>query len=88
MLVQTSRDTRWTTPDSYKSGPSLPPASIELLLRARPALVGVDFWGVDDTSDPARPRTRGCSGPASPSSSVSATSAPFPVREFAELDGE
>jgi kynurenine formamidase len=26
-----------------------------LLLRAQPALVGVDFWNVDDTLDPSRP---------------------------------
>jgi kynurenine formamidase len=29
--------------------------SIDLLIRSRPILLGVDFWNVDDTEDPSRP---------------------------------
>jgi len=28
---------------------------INLLIRSKPVLVGVDFWNVDDTMDPSRP---------------------------------
>ena len=55
VLVRTSWDERWGRPDYYEPGPYLSQESVELLLRAKPALVGVDFWNVDDTSDPVRP---------------------------------
>jgi arylformamidase len=55
VLVRTGWDERWGTPRYYEPGPYLSQESIELLLRAQPALVGVDFWNVDDTQDPSRP---------------------------------
>jgi kynurenine formamidase len=55
VLVRTSWDRRWNTRDYYEPGPFLSHESVELLLRAKPALVGVDFWNVDDTANPARP---------------------------------
>ena len=35
-------------------GPFISPETLDLLLRARAKLVGVDFWNVDDTNDPSR----------------------------------
>jgi kynurenine formamidase len=55
VLVRTDWSERWGTPRYYEPGPYLSQESIELLLRAQPALVGVDFWNVDDTLDPSRP---------------------------------
>lgn len=55
VLVRTGWDARWGTPDYFSPGPYLSRESLDLLVRARPALVGVDFWNVDDTADPARP---------------------------------
>jgi arylformamidase len=55
VLVRTGWSERWGTARYYEPGPYLSQESIELLLRAQPALVGVDFWNVDDTHDPARP---------------------------------
>ena len=54
MLVRTGWDARWETDAYWEPGPFISPAALELLLRARPKLVGVDFWNVDDTSDPSR----------------------------------
>lgn len=54
VLVRTGWDARWGT-DAYWRGPHLSAATVELLVEARPALVGVDFANVDDTTDPARP---------------------------------
>jgi kynurenine formamidase len=55
VLVRTDWSERWGTSRYYEPGPYLSRESIELLLRAQPALVGVDFWNVDDTQDPSRP---------------------------------
>lgn len=55
VLVRTGWSRRWGTPAYWEPGPFLSGASVEALLRAGVALVGVDFWNVDDTSDPARP---------------------------------
>ena len=55
VLIRTGWDQRWGTERYWEPGPYLSAASLELLLRARPALVGVDFWNIDDTQDPARP---------------------------------
>lgn len=54
VLVRTGWDAQWGR-DSYWRGPHLSAAAIDLLVAARPALVGVDFANVDDTEDPARP---------------------------------
>jgi arylformamidase len=54
VLVRTGWDTRWGTDAYWEPGPYISPEALELLLRARPTLVGVDFWNVDDTGDPSR----------------------------------
>jgi arylformamidase len=55
VLVRTGWDERWGTARYYEPGPYLSRESVDLLLRAQPSLVGVDFWNVDDTQDPSRP---------------------------------
>lgn len=55
VLVRTRRDRKWGTPAYWEPGPYLSSASVDKLLRGGVALVGVDFWNVDDTTDPARP---------------------------------
>jgi arylformamidase len=55
VLVRSGWDERWGTDAYWQPGPYLSPAALELLLRARPKLVGVDCWNVDDIDDPARP---------------------------------
>lgn len=54
VLVRTGWDVHWGT-DAYWRGPHLSPAAVAALVEAQPALVGVDFANVDDTTDPARP---------------------------------
>jgi arylformamidase len=55
VLVQTGWDRRWGTQAYWEPGPFLSAESVDVLVRAEPALVGVDFWNVDDTGDPVRP---------------------------------
>jgi kynurenine formamidase len=55
VLIRTGWDKRWGTDGYWKPGPFLSEKSINLLTRSRVELVGVDFWNVDDTMDPARP---------------------------------
>jgi len=55
VLIRTGWDERWGTERYWELGPYLGPAAVDLFLRAGPALVGVDFWNVDDTQDMARP---------------------------------
>lgn len=55
VLVRTGWDRRWGTPRYWELGPYLASESLELLIRAGAALVGVDFWNVDDTEDLSRP---------------------------------
>jgi arylformamidase len=54
VLVRTGWDARWGTDAYWEPGPHISPEALELLLRAQPRLVGVDFWNVDDTNDPTR----------------------------------
>jgi arylformamidase len=54
VLIRTGWDARWGTDDYWEPGPYISADALELLLRARPKLVGVDFWNVDDTDDPGR----------------------------------
>ena len=55
VLVQTGWDRRWGSSSYWEPGPFLAHETVDLFVRSEPALVGVDFWNVDDTSDPARP---------------------------------
>jgi kynurenine formamidase len=108
VLIRTGWDQRWGTPRYWEPGPYLSGQSLDLVLRARPALVGVDFWNIDDTQDPARPahtKLLGARilivehlanlGPLPRTgfrfSAVPlriARGASFPVRAFAEVEGE
>jgi arylformamidase len=54
VLVRTGWEARWGTDTYWQPGPYISPEALELLLHARPTLVGVDFWNVDDTNDPSR----------------------------------
>jgi arylformamidase len=55
VLVKTGWDTRWGTESYWEPGPYLAEETIDLLIRSGARLVGVDFWNVDDTTDPVRP---------------------------------
>ena len=55
VLVRTGWDRRWGTDAYWESGPYLAASFVDLLIRARAVLVGVDFWNVDNTQDPSRP---------------------------------
>jgi kynurenine formamidase len=55
VLIRTGWDKRWGTQDYWEPGPFLSEKCIDLFIRSRVEVVGVDFWNVDDTLDPARP---------------------------------
>ncbi len=55
VLIRTGWDKRWGTNSYWEPGPFLSEESIDFLIRSKGKLVGVDFWNVDDTLDPARP---------------------------------
>jgi arylformamidase len=55
VLVRTGWDEHWGTRRYWEPGPYLTAAAAERLVHAGVSLVGVDFWNVDDTSDPVRP---------------------------------
>lgn len=55
VLINTGWDARWGTQEYWEPAPYLAAELIELLVRAGAALVGVDFWNVDNIEDPARP---------------------------------
>jgi kynurenine formamidase len=55
VLIRTGWDQRWGTERYWEPGPYISGESIDLLIRSRPILLGVDFWNVDDTGDPSRP---------------------------------
>lgn len=55
VLVRTGWDERWGTPAYWEPGPYLASSFLDRLIRAKAALVGVDFWNVDNTEDPSRP---------------------------------
>jgi arylformamidase len=54
VLVRTGWDERWGTAAYWEPGPYLSAAALDVLLRARPRLVGVDCWNADDVEDPSR----------------------------------
>ncbi|HEX2062818.1 MAG TPA: cyclase family protein [Acidimicrobiales bacterium] len=55
VLVRTGWDERWGTEAYWEPDPWLSAESVDLLVDAGAALVGVDWTNVDDTTDPARP---------------------------------
>jgi arylformamidase len=55
VLIRTGWSARWPTSDYWRPGPYLDATTAAVLASARPALVGVDFWNIDDPADPARP---------------------------------
>jgi kynurenine formamidase len=55
VLFKTGWDQRWGTEGYWEPGPYLSEEVIDLLVRSKTMLVGVDFWNVDNTEDPARP---------------------------------
>lgn len=55
VLVRTGWDSRWGTDGYWDPGPYLAGDFIDRLIQSDAALVGVDFYNVDDTSDPFRP---------------------------------
>lgn len=55
VLFRSSWDRRWRTPSYWEPGPYLSERAVNTLVEAGPALVGVDFWNVDDPDDPRRP---------------------------------
>jgi arylformamidase len=54
-LIRTEWDKRWGTESYWEPGPYLSEKSIDLLIRSKATLVGVDFWNVDNTADFVRP---------------------------------
>jgi len=55
VLIRTGWDKRWGTERYWEPGPFLSDESIDLLIRARAKLTGVDFWNIDDIENKARP---------------------------------
>jgi len=55
VLVRTGWDKRWGTQDYWQPGPYLAEDLVDILIRSKAELVGVDFWNVDDPADPSRP---------------------------------
>ncbi len=55
VLVKSGWDARWGEARYWEPGPYLDAELVGRLIEAGARLVGVDFWNVDDTSDPARP---------------------------------
>ena len=55
VLVRTGWDRKWGTDAYWSPGPFLSDASIDLFLRAKITLAGVDFWNIDDVQNMVRP---------------------------------
>jgi arylformamidase len=55
VLLRTGWDRHWGTAGYWRASPFLVTALVDRLVRAGPALVGVDLPNVDDTDDPSRP---------------------------------
>jgi len=55
VLIKTGWDGRWGRDDYWALGPYLSDGSIDLLIHAGAALVGVDFWNIDDVENFSRP---------------------------------
>ena len=55
VLVRTGWDRRWGTEAYWALGPYLSDSSVDLLVRSKSTLVGVDFWNIDDVENLSRP---------------------------------
>jgi arylformamidase len=55
VLIRTGWEASWGTEQYWKPAPYLAIELIDLLVRAKAALVGVDVWNVDNVEDPVRP---------------------------------
>jgi kynurenine formamidase len=55
VLIATGWDRRWGHPAYWRPGPFVDTRLADELVAAGVALVGVDFWNVDDIRDPSRP---------------------------------
>jgi kynurenine formamidase len=66
VLVRTGWDRHWQTPQYFQDHPFLPPASVERLVAAAPALVGIDSLNIDDTRGRDRPAHSGLLGAGIP----------------------
>jgi kynurenine formamidase len=55
VLIKTGWDARWGSDRYWEPGPYVNAAAADFLVVAGATLVGVDFWNIDDTTDPARP---------------------------------
>jgi len=55
LLIRTGWDGRWGTERYWEPGPIIDLSLARRIVEAGVALVGVDFWNVDDSADPARP---------------------------------
>jgi arylformamidase len=55
VLIRTGWDERWGLDEYWEPDPYLTSEALDALVAAPAALVGVDFWNVDDTDDPERP---------------------------------
>jgi arylformamidase len=55
VLIRTGWDARWGSDAYWEPGPYVNAAGADFLADAGAALVGVDFWNIDDTTDLARP---------------------------------
>jgi kynurenine formamidase len=55
VLIRTGWDQRWGSEAYWEPGPYLSEELSDYLVESKAALVGVDFWNVDDIFNPARP---------------------------------
>jgi kynurenine formamidase len=55
VLVRTDWDKRWGSESYWELCPYLSSSLVDQLVSEGAALVGVDFWNVDNTEDPSRP---------------------------------
>ena len=55
VLFRTGWDQRWGTESYWNPGPYLSEEMVDLLIRSKTVLVGVDFWNIDNTDDLSRP---------------------------------
>jgi kynurenine formamidase len=51
VIIRTGWDERWGTARYWEPGPYIQTEMLDLLVGGGAALVGVDFWNVDDTAD-------------------------------------